>query len=442
MRLCVVGCSYRTAPLALRERLALGDEQRVALLEQLRRLPELGEVVLLSTCNRVEVYATSTAPDQLAPRIQQQLASHATIPRDEIEAVFQTKCDAEAVAHIFRVASSLDAMVVGEAQILGQVKRSFAEAEQVGAIRSLLGRCMRRAFSVAKRVRSETDVARHPASVSSVAVDLAARIFEDLSAACVLVVGAGEMAELALTHLQSSGATRLHLANRSPQRAEDLAARTGGRAVGMETFPEQLVWADVVLTSTGSEKPLITRQMLQPLMKQRRQRALLIVDIAVPRDVERAVGDLPNVYLFDIDDMEQVVATNLQSRRREAGAAEKLVAQEAQAFCEWWRAQDVVPLIKQLRAHLGELAQVEAARTARKLGLDTAEQRQAIEQLAEGIANKLLHAPTVELKRHAACPDDVQLAEATRRLFGLPDSAQQDGEDEPPPGLKQAEGVS
>lgn len=439
MRFCVVGCSHRTAPLALRERLAFDGELMGSTLDSLARLPDVHECMLLSTCNRVEVYALSDDPERAAERIRALVAQVREIDPAELEGAFYCHSDEAALLHIFRVTASLDAMVVGEAQIMGQVKRACSQARERGTLGAVLGRCMDRAFAIAKRVRTETEIARHPASLSSVAVDLAARIFDDLSSAAVLVVGAGEMAELALTHLSGQGATRVRVLNRSEERARALAARFSGAAAPFETLAQQLEWADIVITSTGSPEPIIDKALLAPLMKRRRQRTLFIVDIAVPRDVHEDVRAVRNLYLFDLDDLEQVVAENLKARRREARSAEKLVAAEVREFDGWLKSRDVVPLIRQLREHFSAVAREEARRAARRLKLDQPDQLAAIERMAEAIAKRLLHQPTVQLRRtggqlkdaHGELPP-ADLTDAARLLFGLPAAPGPDQEGQAP----------
>lgn len=415
----VVGVSFRSAPLQLRERLAFAAAEVPAALGELRSVPAVAEVMLLSTCNRVEFYLVSDAPAAAELAVRQLFARQRQVMGEELDVALYALWGGEALGHIFRVTASLDAMVVGEAQIMGQVKQAFAQARDCGAVGPLLGRCMERSFAIAKRVRSETEIARHPASISSVAVDLATRIFADLVDLTVLVVGAGEMAELALTHLVAQGATRLRVANRSIERARELARRLGGEAVGLETLQHQLEWADMVITSTGSPEPLIDRALLARVMKQRRQRSLLVVDIAVPRDVDPKARSLSNLYLFDVDDLEQALAANLQARRREAKVAEKIVAGEVEGFDGWLRYQDVVPLIKQLRAQFTAVVVGEAQRAARQLQLDREDQRVALDRFANAIVNKLLHEPTTALKRYAGAANGVPLATATRQLFGL-----------------------
>lgn len=421
MRFVVVGCSYRTASLALRERLALARADLPALLDQLSRLPDLHEVLALSTCNRFEVYGVATRARHAQRVLQRVLVERAgSEAAEELEGALYRLEDGDALLHIFRVAASLDAMVVGEAQITGQVKRAYEEAARCKTVGPLLNRCMHRAFAAAKRVRTETRIARHPVSVSSVAADLAGRIFGDLAASQVLVLGAGEMAELAIQHLLAAGTTRVRVANRTHERGVELAFKLGARAVRFEELDNQLLLADIVIASTSSTEPVITRDQVARVMRERKQRPLFVVDIAVPHDVDPAVSQLANVYLFNIDDLERVVEDNLRQRRRECGEAERIVQADVEHFQDWMRKQDAVPVIKELRLHFARVARAEAERTAHALHVDGGSERELLDTMADAIVNKLLHDPTMELKEHAARPDGTFLARATRRLFHLP----------------------
>ncbi len=444
MRLLVVGCSYRTAPLALRERVGFPAVDLPTALAEMYALPEVREVMLLSTCNRVEAYAVATKPGHAARTLSEYLSRSRRVSPAELEgALYQLK-DTEAVQHIFNVTSSLEAMVVGEAQIAGQVKEAYAAASRARTVGPLLSRCLHRAFATAKRVRTETDIARHPVSVSSVAADLAARVFGELGSATVLVVGAGEMAELAVRHLISDGATDIRVANRTHERAVQLAFQLGAKAVPFEGLRGQLLLADVVITSTGSETPILGRKLVAEVMRERKHRPLLIVDIAVPRDVEKEVGSLPEVYLFDVDDLEQVVTENLKERHKEVRQAERIVGEEVTRFEDWVRKQDAVPVIKLLREQFTEVVRSEAAHTAQSLRLERPEQHEHFEAMTSAIVNKLLHHATVELKRQAKMDGGSLLATTVRELFQLsegpgeggtgehPAEEELAGEDEPP----------
>jgi glutamyl-tRNA reductase len=440
MRFVVVGCSIHSAPLEVRERLAFAAAEQPEALRQLTGLAEVREAMLVSTCNRVEIYAVG--PDALTVEqgCCQLLAHKSGMDTEALGAAMFRKSDNEALQHIFRVTASLDALVVGEAQIMGQVKEAFALAREQGAVGPLLGRCLERAFHVAKRVRTETNIARHPASVSSVAVDLAGRVFADLSTVAVLIIGAGEMAELAGRHLLAHGTQRVRVCNRSLDKGQALARALEGNAVPFEELEQQLEWADVVISSTGSPQPILGRDLLARVLKRRKQRPLLIVDIAVPRDVDPAARSVDNLYLFDVDALEQVVGKNLKKRKHEAKAAEKMVGGEVKSFDKWLRSQGAVPVVKQLRQRFNEVARAEAEKTAKKLKLE-GKQAKVLQKLADAIVNKLLHEPTLQLKGDA---DDqvarARLVDAARQLFALAsgaaaEQAKETGSPSPAPSL-------
>ncbi|MCB9556704.1 MAG: glutamyl-tRNA reductase [Deltaproteobacteria bacterium] len=429
MRLLVVGCSFRTAALSMRERLAVPRERLAEVLEDLAQIGGIEEVLLVSTCNRVEAYCAVSGDSYATAEggLVDYLATLGQLSEDEMSDGLYRLADEEALRHIFRVTASLDAMVVGEAQITGQVKQAFHSASELKHVSAFLHRCMQRAFNVAKRVRTETDIARHPASVSSVAVDLAGRVFEDLRDVSVLVIGAGEMAELALRHLVNAGASTIHVVNRSIESAERLAAEFSAQAAGLDQLESQLIWADVVISSTGSKEPIITKAMLSRIMRSRKQRQLFLVDIAVPRDVEADVGQLSNVFLFAVDDLQRIVAENVALRQKEAHHGERIVEHEVQNFSKWAKSQGAVPLIKALRERFQQVARDEALRTGKMLDLQTSDQLTALERMSEAIVNKLLHVPTKELKRSATEPDGHTLVANVRRLFRL-EERESDGE--------------
>ena len=420
MNFLVVGCSYRTAQVALRERLAFATDELAPALQQLVALDDVSEALVLSTCNRVEVWAASTRPRHATGTLASFLSASRQVDREELEGALFKYAGTDALNHIFRVTSSLDAMVVGEPQIMGQVKEAYSAASRSNSVGPFLNRCMHRAFGAAKHVRNETEIALHPVSVSSVAADLAGRVFGDLAGSRVLVIGAGEMAELAVRHLLSGGATDIRVVNRTLAKAQALAVQLGARAHPYDDLRGQLLVADIVITSTGSEQPILGRQLVIEVMRQRKQRPLFLVDIAVPRDVDRDVAKVSNVYLFDIDDLEQVVADNLKERRKEAQQAERILNLEVQHFEQWIVQQDAVPVIKELRRHFSEVVRAEVDRSAHTLQLEHEAQRQTLTRMADAIVNKLLHAPTMELKQHATRSDGLFMARTARHLFHLP----------------------
>ncbi|MGE0788889.1 MAG: glutamyl-tRNA reductase [Sandaracinaceae bacterium] len=425
--LFVIGMSYRTSPVEVRERLAvdgkaLGDE-----LSMLREVAELPEAVLLSTCNRVEVYAGhEAAPDGNVKAILSWLAERAGQPVDDF---LYTHRGLDAVRHVFRVASSLDSMVVGEPQILGQVKEAYFAAKESGSVGALLDRAFSGAFAVAKRVRSDTEIAEGSVSISSIAGDLATKIFGDLAGRRVLLIGAGEMGEAAAKHLRQAGAS-LYVVNRSREKAEALAAQHGGTARGLEELAPELAQADVAIASTSSQRFVITPELMKGVIKARRHRPLFLIDIAVPRDVDPRVGEMDNVFVYDVDDLEQVAQSNLSARRRAADRAEEIVALEVQAFERWRRAGDLKPLIVGLRQKVRGVLATEIERTMSRLPPLDDGQRKSVEKMLDAMTNKLLHHAISELKESATEPDGPALVEAAQRLFALRDAA---AEAEKPP---------
>lgn len=428
--LFVIGLSWRTAPVAVRERLAFQDDEVPVALTELVTLPSIGEAFLISTCNRVEIYGVTrradpaSAADQATAEAASFLARSRKVPAEELAQYLYEHTGPGAVQHVFRVAAALDSLVVGEAQILGQLKAAYGVSTSAAACGQVLGRCLERAFGVAKRVRTETGIARGAANVSSVAVELAAHVFGDLRGKTVLVIGAGKMSALAARHLRSDGAGTLLVTNRSPEKAEALAHEVDGLAKDWDRLEDLLAVADVVITSTGAREPVLTRALLKRVMKQRRYRPLVLIDIAVPRDVEARVAKLDGVYLFDIDDLERVVAQNLSERAREADAASAIIGGEVAEFGKWLRAQRVVPTIRSLRERFHDIARLEVDKTVKLLEREhTAEERaQALRRLGELIVNKLLHPPMAAL-RGGDGGEVESLVAAAERLFALQEQA-------------------
>jgi glutamyl-tRNA reductase len=418
--LFAVGISWRTAPVAVREKLAVPDEDATALLSALVRAPGVREAMLISTCNRVEIFGA--CPQGEAERAVAEVRrllpeSRGVAPASVASVLFDFK-RGDAVKHVFRVASALDSLVVGEAQILGQLKDSFATAGSAGTSGPVLGRCLERAFGVAKRVRSETAIARGSSNVSSVAVELAARVFGDLHGKHVLVVGAGKMSALAARHLRQAGVADLVVTNRSPERAHKLAEELDATARPWGELEELLAAADVVISSTGAREPILTVPLFKKVAKRRRWRPIVVVDIAVPRDADPDIGKQDGVYVFDIDDLERVVAANLAERQKAAEHAERIVAVEVGQFEAWLRAQKVVPTIRALRDHFARVADVEVEKLVAQLArkeLSPGERDEAVRRSIQLVVAKLLHQPQMALKA-----DDADgLAAAAQRLFAL-----------------------
>ena len=422
MTFFVVGISWRTAPVAVREKVAFREDEIGDVVASLRAAPGVREAMLISTCNRVEVYGVGDA-DAVRSRL-------ARAP--DVDAAIYTHAGDAAVRHVFRVAAALDSLVVGEAQILGQLKEAFATAQARGAIGPLLGRCLERAFGAAKRVRSETAIARGAANVSSVAVELAARVFGDLAGKQVLVIGAGKMSTLAARHLRESGVAEIVVTNRSPERAEKLADEIDGIARPWANLDGLLAAADVVISSTGAREPVLTHALMKKVAKTRRWRPLMIVDIAVPRDADPKVGEIEGVYLFDIDDLEKVVAHNLAERARAAEHAGTIVDAEAAQFQQWLHSQRVVPAIRALREQFTRVAEAEAQKVVdqlRRKELSPDQRDEAVRRLAQLVVNKLLHAPQMALKE-ASAEDADRLVEAVIRLHDVEIEVQEEHREE------------
>jgi glutamyl-tRNA reductase len=406
MSVVLVGISHHQAPVDLRERAAL-DLPRAADLAARLAGPD-GEAVCLSTCNRTELYLADESGEDAERRAEAALLALET----ELGPALYRLRDEAAALHLFRVAAGLDSMVPGEGEILGQVR----SAHDAGATGPILDRLFRQALHAGKKVRAQTAIGESPASVASAAAALAEQVFGDLSGRSVLVVGAGKVGELALRSLVSRGATISFVANRTLDRAAELAEQFGAEAVPLERIDRELERADVVLSSTSASEWILTRDQVARALPARKGRSLFLIDLAVPRDLEPGIHDLDGCYLYDIDDLEAVVAETLAGRRREAEQAEAIVAAEADRFREWQASLDVVPAIASLRARAEEIRAAEL----RRAKLNDSERR-AAESVTTAVLNKLLHLPTVRMKEAAAAADGVLYADAVRHLFGLED---------------------
>ncbi|HKQ71532.1 MAG TPA: glutamyl-tRNA reductase [Polyangiaceae bacterium] len=421
----VVGLSHREAPLHVRERLAVDGEAVEALLRELVASSEVSEALCISTCNRIEVYAASNSKTQAdtakaARRVEKALDDLARKNgASGVVPYLKTYVEGEAVRHIFRVASSLDSLVVGEPQILGQVKSAYETAKTVGSVGQFLERAMSRALHVAKRVRTETAIGEGQVSIASVAVDLARQIFGDLAGRSALLLGAGEMAEGAAKLLVKAGA-KLEVVNRSPERAAILAREYDGVARAWEELESALVSADVVVASTAAKHFVLTRAMTAKAMKARRGRSLFFIDIAVPRDVEPQVNELDNVYVYDIDNLSNVVADSMRGRKAEADRAESLVEHEANNFEGWAESRGAAGTIAALRTKVRSslVGELEKSLAGRLRHLGDADKK-AMNAMIEAAVNKLLHVPISRIKASAGEPNGERLVEAIRQLFDL-----------------------
>jgi glutamyl-tRNA reductase len=422
MELLVVGLSHKSAPIELRERLYVAEADLPKPLELLGNSPEIAERMLIATCNRVEVYAVAEGEvAQAVEAITDCLARHHNLEKSRFADLLYAHTAAQAVRHVFRVASSLDSLVVGEPQILGQVKAAYAVARSQEATGILLTNLLEQAFHVAKRVRTETGIGSSAVSVSSAAVELARKIFGDLAGRSVLIIGAGEMAELALRHLLEDGVRSVLVANRSYDRAVALAQQFHGRAVTFESFRQEMAGADIVISSTAAPHVILKKEDMQTIILQRRHRPIFLIDIAHPRDIDPACNEVDNVYLYDIDDLQSVVAANLKEREREAERAEAIIEREVGVYLTWLRSLDVVPTIVSLRQRVEEIRGLELQKVLGRLGDLSPEQREAITAMTQAMVNKILHQPMTELKRRAALQDGHLYTSVLRRLFGLED---------------------
>ena len=419
--LVCVGLSHHTAPVNVRERLALPDERQTELLQAMAQAP--AEALLISTCNRVELYVLGPG-DDLQDRTRAALARAAG---DDLLPYLYAHRGEAAVLHLFRVAASLDSMVLGEPQVLGQVKDAFEQAQRMGAARGELTRICAAAFGSAKRVRTETDLGRAATSMASAAVVMARHVFDGLDGKTVLLVGAGEMAELGGKHVLSAGASRVLVTNRTFERAEALAVSLGGEAVPFERLEESLVLADMVVCTTASPAPLITREKVARVLKPRRHRPLILVDLAVPRDVDPDVSTLDGVYAFDVDDIQKVVDQNQAARTAAAASAEVLVSEEVGRYIRQRAVREQVPVLAQLRARAEQIRRAELERAMANLSAPLGpEQLKVIEAMTSAIVNKMLHQPTARLR--AVQAGDSELADAAAELFGLDGTPRKAGE--------------
>jgi len=413
----LLGISHKSSPVALREKLAVPAADMANRLRDVAERAGLEEALMVSTCNRVELYGVASDA-QGSARARSWLEAHAEASgAGTLAAHLYAERGPEAVRHAFRVASSLDSMVVGEPQILGQVKEAYAAASSAGVLGSVLDRCFTKAFAVAKKVRTETGIAAGSVSVSSIACDLAAKIFEELRGKRVLLVGAGKMGESAAKHLAKQGA-RLFVLNRSRERAVELAAACGGEPRAASELASELALADIAICSTSSDRFVITTELMKEVARARKYRTLFLIDIAVPRDVDPRVGQMENVFLYDVDDLSKVASENLALRKKEADLAERIVEREVAEFETWRRQQNLKPLIVGLRAHVRAVMAAEIERTVPRLGGDPAANREALDRAIDAATNKLLHPVLAEIKR-AAEDGRSHLLEDAPRMFGL-----------------------
>ncbi|GAB2671685.1 glutamyl-tRNA reductase [Arenimonas aestuarii] len=413
MPLLVLGLNHQTAPLTLRERVALDAGQLPAALDGLGAVAGVAEAALLSTCNRTEVYAQ--VEEGAEAGVSDWLATYHGLAPATLSDYLYVHRDDDAVRHLFRVATGLDSLVLGEPQILGQVKDAWQAARGQQRLRTPLDRLFQQSFQVAKRVRTDTRIGAHPVSVAYAAVRLARQVFSELDRATVLLVGAGDTIELAARHLVDAKAKRLLVANRTLEHAQALASRHGGYALPLSELPRHLPEADIVITATASREPVLRRETVQAALKVRRHRPVFMLDLAVPRDIEASVASLADVYLYTVDDLEQVIEENRASRREAAEQAQAIIDLQVEHYMAWWRAQGRQDALKALRSR-GESARGEALARAREQLAAGRPAEEVLDRLAHQLTNKLLHGPSSAL-RQAALDGDLDLLRAAERLY-------------------------
>lgn len=431
MHIVIIGLSHKTAPVEIREKLAFAPTAMERPLRQMLELSTITEGLIISTCNRVELCAVTKEPDAAIAELRRFLAEYHEVSPEEInENLFDYQGE-EAIRHLFRVSSSLDSMVLGEPQILGQIKTAYGYAAEFKTAGLILNRFLHKAFSVAKRVRTETAIASNAVSVSFAAVELARKIFDRLDNKGVMIIGAGEMCELAARHFVANGISKVLVTNRTFERAEKLAAEFNGKAVPFDSFVDHLAEVDIIMTSTGAPNFILGKRQMEEVLKRRKNRPMFLIDIAVPRDIDPKVNDISNTYLYDVDDLQGVVQANLKERQKEAGKAEAIVEQEIGQFHLWLGNLEVKPTVIALRRKLDEIRQQELEKTFGNLKDLTGKQRKSIEAMAGAIINKILHKPTAILKNSQNDMSGEDYVDAIRTLFDLPAPSTDDQEIKP-----------
>jgi glutamyl-tRNA reductase len=417
MKVIVAGLNHNTADIEVREKVAFNGSKLQEGLIGLKNLPQVDEVVILSTCNRVELYAGVKDAETASESIKTFLSEFHDINRSLLDKAIYVYDDVNAVRHIFRVASSLDSMVIGEPQILGQLKEAFDFALEKKATGILLNKLMKKAISVAKRVRSETRIAENAVSISFAAVELAKKIFTNLSEKVFMLLGAGEMAELAARHLMSNGVNEVIVANRRYERACELAKEFSGRPVALDNFLKEMVHSDIVICSTGAPNYILVKEQMQKVMKERKQRQVFIIDISVPRNIAPKINDLDNVYLYNIDDLQGIVDANMFERKKEAEKAERIIEEEIEPFFQWLSSLDSVPTIVALREKVEKIKNDEIEKLLNRFPDMDEKQRKAIEYMASSIINKFIHPPTIALKKDSEDRD--LMVAVIKKLYGI-----------------------
>lgn len=415
----LIGLNHKSAPVEVRECLAFNPTESVEATAALKRIEGVGEAVLISTCNRVEALLVSPDPEQAIARTKAFLAAHKNIALDSFEDHLYLHRGEEAIKHVFRVAASLDSMVVGEPQILGQMKEAYRVATEEKASGPILNRLLHKTFFVAKRIRTETGIGDHAVSISYAAIELARKIFGSLEEKQVLLIGAGEMAELAVEHLLRHRSGTIHVANRTFERAVELAGRFKGTALRFEEIPAALETVDIIISSTGAPGVVIEKKQVKGVMRKRRNRPLFFIDIAVPRDIDPAINRLNNAYAYDIDDLKGVVDENIEDRQREAMRAERMIDEATIHFKRWLESLEAVPTIVALRTRFDTVARAETQKALQGLEHLSESDRHTIERMTHAITQKLLHGPMRFLKNEGCHGDRSAAIDITQKLFEL-----------------------
>ena len=419
MHLTLVGLSHKTAPVEIRETLTFPANRQDEALSLLTSNPAVSEAVIVSTCNRTEIYAVTAAGLDGAAAIIDFAAKYHGLDRDDLSRYLYVREGESVIRHLFRVVASLDSMVLGEAQILGQVKEAYDHSFNNGASGRVFNKLFRQSFEVGKRVRTETEIGENAVSISYAAVELAKKVFDSLEGRTILVLGAGKMSELTAKHLLCNGVHKVLVANRTYERAVELAARFDGEAIRYEDMFARMGEADIVISSTAATEYVVTKADVAAARKGRKGTPLFLIDIALPRDIDPAVNDLADVYLYNIDDLNGVVSANLEERMQEAELAEVIVSEEMSAFERWLESLEVVPTVAAIRAKSEAIRQAELAKAMKRLGNLSAKEQQTVEALTASIVNKMLHGPTERLKKVATDKDGYAHLESARFLYGL-----------------------
>ncbi|MBU4289253.1 MAG: glutamyl-tRNA reductase [Proteobacteria bacterium] len=417
----LLGLNHKTAPVELRELLAFSKEEAVAVLGGLQKCPDINEVMLISTCNRVEVLLTTSNSISAVNSVKTYISEFKKIPISKFEEALYMHDGEEAVRHIFRVASSLDSMMVGEPQILGQIKDAYLTAILKKTSGVILNRLLHKTFFVAKRVRSETGIGDHAVSISYAAIELARKIFGNLEGKKVLLIGAGEMAELAVEHLIRNRTGEIFVANRTFERGVELSNRFKGKAIRIEEIPDCLKLVDIIISSTGSPNFVIVSNQVKGVMRSRRNRPIFFIDIAVPRDIDPDINRLNNTYVYDIDDLKGVIEENIKDRSRESIKGERIVDEAVIRFQQWFESLGAVPTIVALRNKIDSIAKTEINKTLQSLNHLSDNDCQAIYRMTNSLINKVLHDPTLFLKSNGCHGDRSAYIDLTRKLFKLDD---------------------